>query len=71
MTGVHPRGGPMGLGVQDYGRKTRAEMVAQYRAHFEHQRAEAEAALAVADDDLVVETYLGSLVMRDRREVTA
>jgi len=57
-------------GVADYGRKTRPEMIAQYRAFFEHQRDEAERALAVPDEDLVVTTYLGSFVRKNRQVVT-
>lgn len=56
--------------VVDYGRKTRAEMVAQYRAYYEHQKTDAMEALAAADEDIVVETFLGPWAMRNREVVT-
>jgi len=61
--------GPGTPGLMDYGRKTRAEMVAAYRRYYEHQRAEAERALAVADDDLIVTTFLGPYAMKNREVV--
>lgn len=69
MTDCAPRGG--GPGLADFGRRTRAEMIAQYRAYYEHQKAEAEGALAVPDEDLMVTTYVGAIVMKDRKEVTS
>ena len=66
MTGVSA---PGVAGLQDYGRRTRAEMVEQFRAHYEHQKAEAERALAMKDEDLVVETWLGPVAMRNREVV--
>jgi hypothetical protein len=61
--------GPGVTGVMDYGRRTRAEMLAQYRAHYEGQRAEAERALAMPDDVLTVETFLGPWAMKNREVV--
>lgn len=66
MTGVCAHG--VG-GVADFGRKTRAEMIQQYRDYYEHQRDEAIRALAVADSELVVETYLGPYAMKNREVV--
>jgi hypothetical protein len=57
-------------GYMDYGRKSRAEMIAAYRRVYEHQRAEAERALAVPDDELVVTTFLGVHVQRNREVVS-
>lgn len=72
FTGVQPRRRlkeASFLGVSARGRVDRRTMLAVYRDHYERQRREAEIALAVKDDELVVETYLGSVVMRDREEV--
>lgn len=68
MTACHAPG-IKGAGIADWGRKTHAEMVAMYRAYYRHQRAEAEAALAVPDSELVVETYLGPYAQRNREPV--
>lgn len=57
-------------GIADCGRKTRAEMIEQFRRYYECQLAEAERALAMPDADLVVETYLGPWAMRNREVVT-
>ena len=54
-----PANGPAPQGVVEYGRKTRAEMIARYREHYQHMFDEAQAALAVADEDLQVTTYVG------------
>lgn len=78
MTSVGPRYGrlavpedlPWPSGVERHGRKTRAEMLAAFRAHYGRQKAEAELALNLSDDELIVETYLGTYVMRDCQEVT-
>lgn len=54
----------------EHGRKTRAESIANYRRHFEKQLAQAQTALAVPDEDLVVTTYLGSYAHRNPKVVT-
>lgn len=56
-------------GIAEYGRKTRPEMIARFREHFQHQLAEAQRALAVPDDQLVVSTGRGSFA-KNRQEVT-
>lgn len=61
---------PGGPGVCSYGRKSRAEMIADFRAHYERQRDEAVKALATPDDDLVVTTYLGVWAQRNREVVS-
>lgn len=60
--------GVTGFAVQ--GRATHAEAVAAYRQHYEHQLAEAQRALAIPDDELVVETFLGLYAMRNRQSIT-
>lgn len=71
MTSIQlPGGGPgTGGGLGEWGRKTRAEMIAIYRKWAEHQKAEAERVLAAADADFICETYLGVNVMRNRERV--
>lgn len=57
-------------GVADYGRKTRAEMLQRYRDYYRRQIEEAEKALAVPEDEIVTETFLG-LYAQKNREVVA
>ena len=47
-------------GLRLHGRVDRAEAIAEFRGYYEHQLAEAQKALAVADEDLVVVTYRGN-----------
>jgi hypothetical protein len=56
-------------GVADYGRKSRAEMVSQFKRYYRQQLREAEQALAIADEDIVVETFLGPYAMKNREVV--
>lgn len=75
MTGIRPRNiRPewigRGVGFQMYGRKTRAELIRRYRQHYLNQAAEAEYALSLSDDELIVETYLGPMAQNDPQEVT-
>ena len=56
--------------ISDYGRKTRAEMINIYRAHYQRQIERAQAALTIPDDELIVETYLGPWAMKNKEEVT-
>jgi hypothetical protein len=63
-------GGDGTPGWMEYGRKSRAEMIAAYRRVYEHQLAEAERALAVPDDELVVTSFLGVHVQRSREGVS-
>jgi hypothetical protein len=60
--------GCVGSGLADWGRKTPAEMIAQYRAYARHLREHADAVLAAPDDAFRVETYVGEY-KRHRREV--
>lgn len=76
MTRVRPRNrnhAPVGLrngGVVNPGRHTRAEMIAEYRSYYQWTLEQAQAAIAVADDDLIVETYLGPWALKNMTEVT-
>ena len=55
--------------VADYGRKTRAEMIEAYRTYYRHVKQEAERALAVHDEQIIVETYLGPQARKNREVV--
>lgn len=55
--------------IMDWGRVSRAEMIERYRAHYRWQADEAARALALSDDDLIVETHLGVNVRRSVEEV--
>jgi len=69
MTGIQgPKGS--GVGLEDYGRKTRPEMLATYRRYYQHQLEQAQTALALTDDQLTVTTYLGSWAGRNPQVVT-
>lgn len=67
MTSVHAPG--RNHGFASWGRLTRAEAIAEWRQHYEGLRDAAAEALAVADEDLIVETYLGPNAMKNREEV--
>ena len=75
MTSVRLRNpknhGVFGGGVSDYGRRGRAEMIAQLRSYAEAEKRVVDEILAAADEDFIVETYLGVIVQRDRTEVEA
>ena len=43
----------------NYGRKTRADMIAQFRQYAATQFAEAQKILNTKDEDFIVETYIG------------
>lgn len=45
-------------------------MIDRFRRHYKRSLAEAEAALALTDDELAVRTYLGLYAMRNIEEVT-
>lgn len=76
MTSIQPKYGqnarpePWPIGIENYGRKTRTEMLTAWREHYEHQKQQAELALDLADDELVVHTFLGSFAQRNKVEVT-
>jgi hypothetical protein len=57
-------------GIEAYGRHDRAEMIRRFRDYHERQLRDAQAALALTDEDLIVTTYLGSFAQRGRTEVT-
>lgn len=59
-----------GIRIADHGRRSRSEMIERFRSYFEYQRQQAEFALSLADEELIVETYLGSWAMRNCEEVT-
>lgn len=47
------------FGLADWGRKTRAEMVAQIRATAEGMMEDAQKIMDTKDEDFIVETYTG------------
>lgn len=69
MTGIHLPSLGMGSGWQEYGRKTRAEMIYRFRRNAQIQLEEAQRILDAADEEFVVETYLGPIAMRNREPV--
>jgi hypothetical protein len=71
QTSIAPRDRNVRVGgCAAWGRKTRAEMIAEYRRYYRSQAIEAQSALALTDEDLIVETYLGPYAQRNREEVT-
>lgn len=71
MTGIRPRQKTPGVGgMHAYGRKSRAEMLADFRSYHANQLEHARTALALSDDDLIVETFLGTYAQRSKTEVT-
>ena len=52
-------------GWAQLGRRTRKEMIAQYRAKAECDKLEAEAILSAKDEDFDVETYTGVCTRRN------
>ena len=57
-------------GWMNYGRKTRAEMIARYREIAYRNKIEAEAILIAADKDFVVEQHTGKCVRRNVVKLT-
>jgi hypothetical protein len=71
MTSVGPRERTPGVeGFASYGRETRADMIAKYRRYYGRQKEAAEKALALTDEELIVDTYVGVWAQNGRREVT-
>jgi hypothetical protein len=61
---------PGSTGLADWDRRTRAEMIRQYRAHAARMKQEADAVLAARDSEFIVETYLGTIVRKNVEIVT-
>ena len=61
---------PFSCSIADYGRKTRAEMIAQLRQYAAGLRRMADSIDATPDDEVVVETYTGVHVQRNREVVS-
>jgi hypothetical protein len=57
-------------GISVYGRETRPAMIERFRRHYQRQLEEAQAALALTDDQLIVKTYVGSWARKGEKEVT-
>jgi len=76
MTSVGPRDSSnfpnkgIGVGIADYGRKTRSEMIETFRKYHQRQLEISQAALALTDDELIVHTYVGVWAERKKSEVT-
>jgi hypothetical protein len=50
---------PGNQGIGEWGSVSREDMIRRYRAYYEHVLKDAQEALSYADEDLVVETFLG------------
>lgn len=76
VTSIRPRdrevdpGNLKGMSIAAWGRVSRAEMLQRFRDYHFRQIAHSYEALALNDDELIVETYLGSIVKRNPQEVT-
>lgn len=77
MTSIGPRpqghrtaSGKVIPGVSSYGLKTHAEMIEIFRSRYRQQLEEAQAALALTDDQLIAKTYVGPFARKGEREVT-
>lgn len=68
MTSCRPVG-QLGGGIAEYGRLPRVDMIRKFREHYQRQLDEARKMLGLEDDELVVETYRGVHVQKDRVEV--
>jgi hypothetical protein len=66
MTSIHLPGLASGSGLADWGRQDAATMIAQIRRYALQQKEWAEAILAAADEDFMVNTYVGVHVQRNR-----
>ena len=58
------------VGLSVYGRETRAAMIERYRRHKQRELEEAQAALALTDEQLIVKTYIGAWARKNEQEVT-
>lgn len=56
-------------GLAEWGRKTRAEMIAAFRRFHQERLDEAMKALALPDDQITTTTYLGPYARRNEQEV--
>lgn len=70
MTSVYLPSLGRGGGWQEHGRQNRDYMIRRLRRNAEIAKEEAERILTASDDEFVVETYLGSIVQRDRKPVS-
>jgi hypothetical protein len=52
-------------GWANYGRKSPAEMIEEFRSHARYMRDRAEEILSATDDDFLVKTYRGVHVQRN------
>jgi hypothetical protein len=68
--GHRTEGGQVIPGIAEHGRKTRAEMIELFRRRYRQQLEEAQAALALTDDDLIVRTYVGAWARKNEQVVT-
>lgn len=70
MTSVGIKGLPMGTGLMEYGRVSRAEMIAKVRKMYERQAEIAKAVLEAPDEAFEVTTHTGIHVQRNVELVT-
>lgn len=65
MTSIQSPRTSSGAGFADYGRKTRAEMIARLRSIAASDLQAAQAVLDTPDDEFIVEQYRGVWARRD------
>jgi hypothetical protein len=70
LRGLRTESGRVIPGQSVYGRSTRAEMIEMFRQFYQQQLEEAQAALALTDDQLVVKTYVGAWARKGEQVVT-
>lgn len=68
MTAVR-RSDRTGFKWSDWGEVPPEELIAAARRQAEYQRRQAELFLAATDDELIVETFIGPIAQRNRRQV--
>lgn len=70
MTTVVVLGAPMGTGLMEYGRVSRAEMISRLRDHAQREIERQQVILDAPDEKFRVTTHRGVHVQRDVEEVT-
>lgn len=69
MTSARLRDGMMDGGYAAYGRLSRSQAIAEYRAFAKYQFDKWKRVVEAKDEDIVVETYVGVYAMRNMTEV--
>jgi len=69
LTSARVKGLPNGAGLMDWGRKSRAEMIAALRRHHQYNADIAAQVLAAKDEDIEVWIVRGSVVQHRVKEL--